>query len=709
MKFGKRLAALGISAAVAVSALPFSVFADEDEQVITAYRFETSYGTAYYSDSYFDEPGTVENEHLRTISMIIAGSTNEFASDPEKSQAYAILKNSGFDTDYYEAEGTDIDYDPNGIGTVIGSKCLDDGESEDDHQDLVVVSVRGLGYGAEWGSNLTVGTEGDAKGFKDSADIVINRLLAYEAENELKGAKIWLIGYSRGAGVADQVGKYINQHLDEFGIDEGGLYGYNFATPRSSTEKTEYKNIHDFVDVNDPVPMLMPEVWGSYHTGVVTYFDCGDNLLPRMTLALGSDRLIKPKTVMVDDPDTGGKKEVPDEPFYTSNFNNNLVNTLGSSITREEFAALEPVFQTLIPLFLGSKADPNLLPFLQATAKGMKLDLSNPLLPWVMMTVGYQKGSEEYDAQFAALPGILEQLVQAAGTQDMISAEYRTAIEEDIAKLAYHLLPVAFVDLTSGTDFIATLIGQAGTIIKHHYPDHYINNVKSLDSYYTRKTTVKNGSVFYLTDDIEISDLDQLRADGTSESDLAKLIDGYNIYYYTDGIAPDTDITEEQSAAIEDALEDYEKPVVAAVFIPKYYKEVEFEDPEEIDTDETKKLYGWIHKDDMPEFFENDDPVYLVKINGTDVTLMQCEYGLYEDDPDWFYFLSEYDFSDKEAIYAAVKIAVEKTPEPEPEPEPTPEKPEDKGGNPDTGYAFAGGILMISAVGMLIASRKRSK
>ena len=102
------------------------------------------------------------------------------------------------------------------VGTAIAHKTVDSGE-------LVAVAIRGDNYESEWCSNLTAGSEGDAKGFNDAADKVLDRLRQYISDNGLKDVKLWISGYSRAGAVADLMGKYINGHLGEFGSAAAAL------------------------------------------------------------------------------------------------------------------------------------------------------------------------------------------------------------------------------------------------------------------------------------------------------------------------------------------------------------------------------------------------------------------------------------------------------------------------------------------------------
>jgi hypothetical protein len=101
----------------------------------------------------------------------------------------------------------------------------------------------GFDYKKEWASNMTVGTEGDHKGFSDSSLIVEERITNYISTHEIdiSKTKLLLTGFSRGAAVANIVAGEINaaishegrlssSPLANFALEN--VYAYTFATPR---------------------------------------------------------------------------------------------------------------------------------------------------------------------------------------------------------------------------------------------------------------------------------------------------------------------------------------------------------------------------------------------------------------------------------------------------------------------------------------------
>lgn len=164
----------------------------------------------------------------------------------------------------------------------IGIKYISSQYTDDT---LIVVVVRGGGYGAEWASNFHVGNNGNHIGFSDSAKFISGELDNYvrtlaEQGRIIGKLKIWVIGYSRGAAVANLLGKMISESgsVGDVSCSTCNMFIYTFATPagwRDRRSKT-YSNIHNVISSNDLVPKMAPAAWGFRRAGT-------DVLLPEMT------------------------------------------------------------------------------------------------------------------------------------------------------------------------------------------------------------------------------------------------------------------------------------------------------------------------------------------------------------------------------------------------------------------------------------------
>ena len=283
----------------------------------------------YYSDSYFEKSSyNLDDPHLRTMSLVLALAT--FADDGlEKKDTYVrdvMTKINLKDIEAVDMEGSSED----SIGTMIGHKDLGTNQ-------LVTVVIRGGGYGKEWASNVTVGTEGDAAGFADGASKTIARIKEYLSVHNITNPKIWIAGYSRAAAVANLASVYINKHLDEFsGMTGNDLYAYCFETPAAvNGNSVQYENIHHVINCNDPIIYLYPVQWGMYRTGQI--YTLGD-----------PDKIITGKIFSVDDAGAGFAyaKEVKETEYFES-----LIKLISDTTTRERYAKYQENLRNVLSFY----------------------------------------------------------------------------------------------------------------------------------------------------------------------------------------------------------------------------------------------------------------------------------------------------------------------------------------------------------------------
>ena len=103
-------------------------------------------------------------------------------------------------------------------------------------------------YQGEWESNLDSGESGNIKGFNDASLVVLSRLNDYLKDNKITDYKLLITGYSRAAAISSLVGVHINDNLYEYKIDDDDLYVYSFESPRYSSSKIKYDNIHNVIN-----------------------------------------------------------------------------------------------------------------------------------------------------------------------------------------------------------------------------------------------------------------------------------------------------------------------------------------------------------------------------------------------------------------------------------------------------------------------------
>ena len=278
MKSKLRRSAILFLSIILTAAMLFSVTASAattlTDRGIRLYRGTFNYtgnkDTFYYDDSYFDSPGDSENEHLRTFSAAMAFSVLGTSGE----DTVELMTNIGMDTDSIVMEDM-VKGTPGTIGTIIAKKELKG-------MPLIAVAIRGSDYAGEWANNVMAGAEGDASGFAAAAAKVSQRIQTYLDDNGIEKAKIWVVGYSRAGGVADLVGKAMNEDPKAFRTSADDIYVYTYEAPRCSADDTEYKNIYNIFDVNDLVPHFYPEGWGLHLNGVqVKVGDPSDTMMSK--------------------------------------------------------------------------------------------------------------------------------------------------------------------------------------------------------------------------------------------------------------------------------------------------------------------------------------------------------------------------------------------------------------------------------------------
>ena len=228
-----------------------------------------------YSDKYFTHSGYEYDHELAKMTMDMVQSASvstEVDWSGANKNFYDLMEKCGFgeiDANYYST------HEPTGdsIGVNIAQKKL---SVEGKNYTLLAVGVRGHGYGNEWASDFTLGYSGDHRGFAAARDLALDYVKEYIAKHDVRGnIKIWLTGYSRSAITANMMAGRIDQGFD-FGkgvkLDLNDLYCYTFESPQgtsdSSCRDSLYYNIHNIINVNDLVPVVILSKWGHSRFGI---------------------------------------------------------------------------------------------------------------------------------------------------------------------------------------------------------------------------------------------------------------------------------------------------------------------------------------------------------------------------------------------------------------------------------------------------------
>ena len=209
--------------------------------------------TFIYRDSYFENASNVFNKDLAMF-MFGASISND---GTDKSSTY--FTDLGFEkaTVYPKAKA---DYQC--IYYTIAEKNITDYK-------LIVVSVRGVGYGAEWSGNFEVGNANNHTGFTKAKEIVLNGLKNYISSINYAGNyKIALTGYSRGGAVANVLADSLLKMEDKLTANEN-VYAYTFNTPKGLLKENAvaYDNVFNIINEADIISLIAPEEYGFARCG----------------------------------------------------------------------------------------------------------------------------------------------------------------------------------------------------------------------------------------------------------------------------------------------------------------------------------------------------------------------------------------------------------------------------------------------------------
>jgi len=227
-----------------------------------------------YDENWFDEDAYSYNHDLAIMSLdfaMAAFGNGENLKDLYNQLGYTYTDNIKDDlmdsadsivyTDtYINFDLDDPSKDTIGYGIAYKNVELDSGKYT-----IIQVSIRGGGYYTEWSSNFTLGDSGDHYGFSKAALEIKTKLYEYiETINSPYPIKLWTVGYSRAAAVANLLGHYINVDCkDKTGklLPENN-YSFCFETPMGAIDSSnvsysyKYKKLYDTVvnlDDNDYV------------------------------------------------------------------------------------------------------------------------------------------------------------------------------------------------------------------------------------------------------------------------------------------------------------------------------------------------------------------------------------------------------------------------------------------------------------------------
>ena len=248
----------------------------------------------YYTDEVFSGSAIDYNEHLATMSMNLTaaafGRRTSDVGDNVYANHFANLKQllsdigcedvNFFANEDYQMKpayyGEDGRFSTIAVG-ISQKEIVMDRES----YTLVPIAIRGDSYEAEWSSNVTIGSNGEAKGFANAANQVFGHVENYIknyglAEKVQEGkVKFWVVGYSRAGATANLTSKRL---VDAFASVGNDIYGYTFEAPMGGvpsaalnfdyTGNGTYPTIHNTVNELDFVTLVAPTEMGFIRYGV---------------------------------------------------------------------------------------------------------------------------------------------------------------------------------------------------------------------------------------------------------------------------------------------------------------------------------------------------------------------------------------------------------------------------------------------------------
>lgn len=212
--------------------------------------------TFTYNSAYFEDESSSFNKNIALLSYGLSSATQS------REAMYNFLGGIRF-KDIYLSPSFYADPTEDSIGYAFSHKQI----SKEQH--LLIVSIRGFNYGAEWSNNFDLGKEGNHAGFTRSASTILEDLDKYIVNHSQQSSKLLITGYSRGGAVANVLSDMLfRRETDKKLIKDENVYTYTFEAPKGLVEKVEYENVFNVINDMDPIPLIAPEQYGFYRCGI---------------------------------------------------------------------------------------------------------------------------------------------------------------------------------------------------------------------------------------------------------------------------------------------------------------------------------------------------------------------------------------------------------------------------------------------------------
>lgn len=217
-----------------------------------------------HDNEYFTNSAKVLNNDLKELSYG-AALCNVTAKSGE--YFYTAMGYEDYLSEGYDEESLDK------VSYSIAHKNIGD-------YDLVALSIRGQNYGTEWANNFVIGKEGNHKGFDECANKIYDILKEYISNHSTSNFKLWVNGYSRGAGIANVLASKLLKERNEIEISQDNLFVYTYEAPKALTleNAVAYENVFNFVTEKDFITNLAPSKYELYRCGVDISIDEGKDI-----------------------------------------------------------------------------------------------------------------------------------------------------------------------------------------------------------------------------------------------------------------------------------------------------------------------------------------------------------------------------------------------------------------------------------------------
>ncbi len=480
----------------------------------------------YYRDSYFSIDASEYLPSLSTMSFWLAESGSASGKGENQScNARELLGQIGFDKfevnkDFTTVPGTDT------MGVAMAYKTIDLNGVK---STLLAIVPRSTNYGAEWAGNFTLGASGEAAGFSTAAKTIENFAKEYVAKyskNFYDNLKVWIVGYSRGAAVANLVAGHFSesQKIGTVSVNKENIYAYTFETPAGANTSTvslskarSFTNIHNIISSNDLVTKVAPKDWNFIRYGT------DEEIIPE-TRTSSNTKLFDTALTFLPDSfatvDENGKRIFATEKFQAKKLNVSIstlsklgswkkvngsyvwdgvdFNTAIKMITKNSTKTMSDVWSdtfTVLTIGVGSRKN-----YTNKLQKPLRLLLSETLggkyssdtFTIVKSVLSSQINEKKTDILMAALSGkksylssILQDIINDVVSKcGLDSSVYGDLGEElvDAIPLAVNAI-LADVTLYGGTE-IFSLLENISIMFNPHYPAQCRSWLQAMDINY---------------------------------------------------------------------------------------------------------------------------------------------------------------------------------------------------------------------------------